>query len=139
MAMIGVMPIPPPIRMERRASTSGNRLRWTSPDTQADMKAFMDACRAAARGRIEQHAKPVDISVCRISAQRILPDNPRRYLQIDMRAGIERRQRATVGIDQVENDDAGYLLLPPRDQQLEHQLRLCANYLGRRNRLREYS
>jgi hypothetical protein len=103
------------------------------------MKAYVDACRAAAGGRIEQHAKPVDIFVCGVSAQRILSDNSRRYLHIDMRAGFERRQGAAVRVDQIENDDAGHLLLPARDQEIERESELCTNPFGRRDRLREYS
>jgi hypothetical protein len=103
------------------------------------MKVRVDTCRAAARDRIEQHTEPVDIFVRGISAQRILSDNPRRYLHIDMRPGFERRQGAAVRVDQIENDDAGHLLFPTRDQEIEREPGLCTNPFGRRDRLREYS
>jgi hypothetical protein len=56
-----------------------------------------------------------------------------------MRAGFERRQGAAVRVDQIENDDAGHLLLPARDQEIERESGLCTKPFGRRDRLREYS
>jgi hypothetical protein len=60
-------------------------------------------------------------------------------LHIDMRPGFERRQGAAVRVDQIENDDAGHLLFPTRDQEIEREPGLCTNPFGRRDRLREYS
>ncbi len=56
-----------------------------------------------------------------------------------MRPGFERWQGAAVRVDQIENDDAGHLLFPTRDQEIEREPGLCTNPFGRRDRLREYS
>jgi len=60
---------------------------WTDLDARTRMEARVNGCRATARGRIEQHAKPVDASICRVSAQRILPDHIRQHFEIDVGAG----------------------------------------------------
>ncbi len=75
-----------------------------------------------------------------IATERILPDQPRRDLDVDMGAGLKRRQPAVVRIDQIENDDAQRLLLPTRDHEIERGGTLGGDAgRRRRDRLRECS
>jgi hypothetical protein len=89
--------------------------RRTNPDTPTGVQTGVDARRAAARTGAKQDADPIDAPVRWISAQRILPHQPRRHVDIDMRAGLEWRQGGAMRVDQIEDDDAWGLLFAPRD------------------------
>ena len=76
---------------------------------------FVHRQRAAARGRVAQHADQVAVRLGRVVAQRVLARQAVRQVHVDVRAGRERRQRRAVHADQLESEDVLGLPVLARD------------------------
>jgi hypothetical protein len=111
MAIIGVMPMPPPSRIER-LGIGGQReqvARVLICHLVPFQQGVVHAHRATAGGRVFQHAKAIHRGIGRVAAQRILAHQARGDMDVHMRARLEGRQRRAIGQAQVEHDHVGPL------------------------------
>ena len=98
MHQIGVMPMPPANSTTCSASSTSGEIvaRRADLERAADAQFVVHVARAAAAGRIALDADGVARGVGVGADQRVLPDEPVRQMQVDMRARLIGRQRLSV-------------------------------------------